>query len=166
MAQVCSATCALEYAQKNRKKKEELAEKAEKRERKKRLDELKPVKFYLDKAQVWFNKFIRMRDAGLACISCGKPDNGQHQRHASHFRSRGACSSLRFDENNVHASCSVCNNHLSGNIAGYTDGLIDKIGHEEYKRIVNSPKSKKWTKEEAKEIEEKYKKKCKELASI
>lgn len=170
----CSHEHAIQYAQdKQRKDRERNKRKAindkAKREKadRKRLREKKkavrPLKWYADRAQREFNKFIRLRDAGLPCISCGKPDDGTHQRHASHYRSRGACSSLRFDENNCHASCSKCNNWLSGNIEGYTPELIKKIGAEEFERIQSTPKSHKWAKEELIAIYEKYKAKCKSL---
>lgn len=153
--------------QKTAKRKEEIeAEKAAKEERKRlkqRKEELRPLKWYEDKAQAVFNKFIRLRDKGLPCISCGKPDNGQHQRHASHYRSRGGCSFLRFDENNCHASCMQCNSHMSGNIINYTPALIEKVGIDEFNRIEAAPKSRKWTREELQGIESKYKDKCKEL---
>lgn len=130
--------------------------------RARKLD-LKPLKFFADKAQAQFNRYIRLRDKGLPCVSCGKPDSGSHQRHASHYRSRGACSYLRFDEMNVHASCAQCNNHLSGNIEGYTPELIRRIGQDEFNRIMQSPKTKKYTREELEQIEKIYKEKCKSL---
>lgn len=138
-------------------------EKEEKRKLKKRKDELRPIKWYEDRAQTVFNKFIRLRDKEIPCISCGKPDNGLHQRHASHYRSRGGCSYLRFDESNVHASCSQCNKWQSGNIAGYTPELILKVGQAEFERIKSSPKSYRWSRDELIEIHEKYKGKCREL---
>ena len=79
-------------------------------------------------AQASVNKYIRARDKGRPCVSCGKPDNGQHQRHASHFRSVGACSSLRFNTWNIHASCMQCNSILSGNLIEYRIRLKDKVG--------------------------------------
>jgi hypothetical protein len=119
--------------------------------------------WHLKEAQSWFNKYIRLRDAGKPCISCDKPDNGQHQRHASHYRSVGACSSLRYDENNVHASCMTCNTHLSGNIREYTPRLIQKIGQAELERLQCAPKLKAWTIDDLKEIIKAYKEKCKQM---
>ncbi len=141
----------------------QIAIKEEKKELKKRKESLRDKKWYLSEAQKWFNKFIRLRDAGLPCISCDKPDNGFHQRHASHYRSVGSCSYLRFNEMNVHASCSVCNNHLSGNIGEYTPRLMEKIGGNCFEEIKNAPKLKRWDVIELKEIIETYKLKCKAL---
>ncbi len=157
--------CATQYAtdKKNKPKIKKIADKVARKDLRERKEKLKPLKWFSDRAQSEFNKFIRLRDKGLPCISCGKPDSGDHQRHASHYRSRGGCSFLRFDENNVHASCSQCNNHMSGNIINYTPELIKKVGENEFDRIQNAPKSYKWSRDELIEIYEKYKGKCREL---
>lgn len=90
---------------------------------------------WLKEAQSAINKYVRIRDKGKPCISCDKPDNGQHQRHASHFKSVGSNSALRFNLWNINASCSKCNAWLSGNIGGYTPRLIKKIGQEKFNWI-------------------------------
>lgn len=81
---------------------------------------------HLKEAQAAFNAYIRERDAGLPCISCGRHHNGQY--HAGHYRTVGSCPELRFDEFNCHKQCAPCNNHLSGNLIEYRKGLIAKIG--------------------------------------
>lgn len=128
-----------------------------------RLKSVQNISFFHKKAQAAFNAFIRERDKGRPCVSCGKPDNGQHQRHASHYRSVGACSSLRYDENNVHASCSVCNNHLSGNVASYRVALVEMIGIEMVEWMESQPKSFKWKRDQLEAIESEYKQKLKRL---
>lgn len=128
-----------------------------------RLKSVQNISFFHKKAQAAFNAFIRERDKGNPCISCGKPDNGQHQRHASHYRSVGACSSLRYDERNVHASCSVCNNYLSGNLANYRVVMIEKFGSDLVEWLESQPKSLKWTREMLEGIEKQYKLKLKQL---
>lgn len=140
------------------------AEKKVSRERDlERLKSVQNISFFHKKAQAAFNAFIRERDKGNPCISCGKADNGQHQRHASHYRSVGSCSSLRYDERNVNASCSVCNNHLSGNVASYRIWLVQQFGIEVVEWIESQPKSFKWTREHLESIEEVYKEKTKQL---
>lgn len=125
--------------------------------------DLQPLSYFHKKAQTAFNAFIRARDAGKPCISCGKPDDGGHQRHASHYRSVGACSSLRYHEENVWASCSVCNNYLSGNIGNFRIALIQKLGIERVEWLESQLKTRKWTRDEIEAIEAKYKNKLKEL---
>ena len=116
---------------------------------------------YLKLAQQVFNKFIRLRDKGNVCISCQKKINGVE--HASHFLSAGGHSIVRFHEDNVWTSCYKCNVMLSGNQVEYRKALIDKIGSERVEWLENNgSKEKKWTKEELKEIMQKYKNKIKE----
>lgn len=149
---------------KRKKASDDKAEKKASRERDlERLKSVQNISFFHKKAQVAFNAFIRERDKGNPCISCGKPDNGQHQRHASHYRSVGACSSLRYDERNVHASCSVCNNYLSGNLANYRVAMIERFGSELVEWLESQPKSFKWTREMLEDIEKQYKLKLKQL---
>ena len=149
---------------KRKKASDDKAEKKASRERDlERLKSVQNISFFHKKAQAAFNAFIRERDKGNPCISCGKPDNGQHQRHASHYRSVGACSSLRYDERNVHASCSVCNNYLSGNLANYRVAMIEKFGCDLVEWLESQPKSFKWTREMLEDIEKQYKLKLKQL---
>jgi 5-methylcytosine-specific restriction endonuclease McrA len=85
---------------------------------------------------------VRIRDRGKPCVSCGKPDNGTHQRHASHYRSVGACSSLRFNLKNVYASCQQCNTSKSGNLLEYRIRLKARYGESlvEWLESQNEPK--------------------------
>lgn len=115
----CSVSCAviiIMAAKQNAKRKEY-------REAKKRI---KTRAQWLKEAQAAVNKYIRLRDAGQPCISCGRHHNGQW--HAGHYRSVGANPEMRFVEGNIHAQCAPCNNHLSGNIINYRLGLIARYG--------------------------------------
>ena len=105
----CATQCGLERAgkAKERKQKQELRQA---KERVKARPEL------AREAQTAINAYVRLRDMGKPCISCDRPDDGTHQRHASHYRSVGACSSLRFNLKNIYASCQQCNTSKSGNI--------------------------------------------------
>jgi len=76
------------------------------------------------KAQTVFNKWIRERDKGSPCISCGSGIPTQ----AGHFYSAGHHNQLRFNEDNCHLQCVRCNMFLSGNLLNYRIGLIKKIG--------------------------------------
>lgn len=80
------------------------------------------------RAQIEVNAFVRLRDAGLPCISCGRHHEGQW--HAGHYRSRGAAVNLALDPRNIHRQCAPCNNHLHGNAIGYRAGLLERYGLE------------------------------------
>lgn len=159
----CSVECLAEHARSARKAATTRKERKAMREARERV---KTRQEWLKEAQAVFNKYIRLRDAGRPCISCDRPDDGMHQRHASHYRSRGACSSLRFNEDNVHASCAQCNGVMSGNIMEYRIRLIDRIGVCQVEWIERQPKSRKWTIEDAKQIKAKYKAKIKALNDL
>jgi len=116
-------------------------------------------KYLKDKAQKLFNEFIRKRDKNEHCISCGH--SGDRQFHAGHYRPTGRNEALRFNEDNCHKQCSICNNHLSGNLNAYRVGLIHKIGLEKVEELEANNNIKSFTIEELKEIIEKYKQKLK-----
>lgn len=120
---VCSTRCSLDLvAQKKAKK----AERDQREARKK----IKTKRQWLAEVQKEFNAFIRARDFNRPCISCGRENDGKHQRHAGHFRTVKAAPELRFHPDNCHIQCSACNNHLSGNLINYRINLLHKIGHE------------------------------------
>jgi hypothetical protein len=115
---------------------------------------------WLKIAQTTFNKFIRLRDAGLNCISCGKPLKIGNV-DAGHLWSAGGHSNIRFNEYNVNAQCSrPCNKDKSGDINNYRIQFVKRYNVEildELDSIAHIEK--KWTINELKEIVEIYKKK-------
>jgi len=117
-------------------------------------------KLRMKEAQKAFNAFIRKRDEKEPCISCGRHHQGQY--HAGHYKTTAARPDIRFNEDNCHKQCSVCNNHLSGNIGEYTPSLINKIGKARYDALIPT-NTVKYTCEQLKEIELKYKAKLKSL---
>lgn len=76
------------------------------------------------KAGEKFRAFIRKRDEGQPCISCGSRNTSD----ASHYYSAGHFPNLEFNEDNCHAACRRCNFFLSGNLIHYRERLIQKIG--------------------------------------
>jgi hypothetical protein len=117
---------------------------------------------YLKLTQQVFNKWINIRDKGLPCISCDKPITGRV--NASHFWNANNHYNVRFNEDNVHSSCITCNQFLSGNLLEYRTRLISKIGEQRFNILeAEARKTRKFTKEELREIMAIYKKKCKDL---
>jgi len=140
----------------------EEAKNAAKLDRERRM-EVKPLSYWMKRAQAAVNAYIRARDAGQPCISCGKPDDGSHQRHASHYRSVGGHPELRFCELNIWASCSTCNLWLSGNLVPYRAALISKIGIEKVEWLEGQHEPKRYKKDDYQRIEIEYKKKLKDM---
>ena len=126
----CSEDCAIAIVRRKRERAKAEQERKERRELREAKEKIKPRSAYMKEAQAVINRYVRLRDARLGCISCNKPPTWNGQWHASHFRSVGAAPHLRFNLWNIHKACSVCNNHLSGNIMAYRPALIEKIGEE------------------------------------
>lgn len=84
------------------------------------------------RAQKRFNKFIRERDKGKPCISCGKT-NGTLQ--AGHYY-KVNIASIRFDEDNVHGECEYCNGFDIDHLIGYRKGLVKRYG-EDFVKILD-----------------------------
>lgn len=78
------------------------------------------------RAQTVFNAWIRERDKGQPCISCGNTTELQ----AGHYYSAGHFPQLRFNEDNVHGQCLRCNYFVCGNLTPYRVNLEKKIGAE------------------------------------
>ena len=131
----CDYDCATKYAKSAQDKARAKKDTEARRKDREKLKTLKSRSEWLKEAQAVFNKYIRIRDKGVPCISCGHPDDGSRQRHASHYKSVGGNPALRFEPNNCHASCSICNNYLSGNLVPYRVALIQKIGLAEVERL-------------------------------
>jgi len=130
MQSVCGPDCAREFARDKREREDRKKQREEGRQTRARLEELKTLPQLANEAQEKVNLYVRLRDAREGCISCNRPATWDGQWHASHYRSVGAASSVRFNLWNIHKACSICNHHKSGNIAEYTPRLISKIGQQ------------------------------------
>jgi hypothetical protein len=135
--------------------------KAERAETKRRKEAAKPRSQYMKEAQSEFNRYIRLRDAGKPCISCGRDHQGQW--HAGHYLSTGARPELRFDEDNCHRQCQPCNTHLHGNLLRYRIALIEKLGLARLKHLEGPHGAAKFTIPDLISIRDEYRAKAKEL---
>ena len=70
--------------------------------------------------------FIKLRDKGKPCVSCGQPYKPDHD--AGHWKSAKDYSNLRYDERNIHGQCIGCNRFKRGNIEAYNDRIHLRIG--------------------------------------
>lgn len=162
----CSPACALvigkadEGIQKQARK--SIADR-QRKEIKVRREKLKSRADHLKDCQAAFNAYIRLRDASLPCVSCGRPATWDGQWHASHYRSVGSTPTLRFEPLNVHKSCSICNSHLSGNIMGYRPELVRRVGEEVVLWIEGPHDPQKWTVDEIKAKTAEFRAKVREL---
>lgn len=160
---VCGWSCGLAIKDVNQEKaKKALAEIGRKEVRAAR-ERIKTRADHMRETQTIFNAWIRLRDARLGCVSCDKPSTWQGQWHASHFLSVGSSPEHRFNPINVHRACSVCNNHLSGNILGYRPELERRVGFEALQDLLGPSEPKRYTIEDLKEIKARYRALTREL---
>ena len=150
----CKASFAIRHIEASRKRRQMQRVKAERiagiedrKTVKLKLEKLKPLSKLAKEAERWINRIARIRDKDKPCISCDRPHSWNGQWHASHYKSVGSNSALRFNLSNIHKACSICNNHLSGNIAEYARRLPDRIGMERFRFIENHPRERKYSRE-------------------
>jgi len=123
---------------------------------KKQISKAKPLPKLIKDTQQVFNKYVRTRDQGLVCISCGKDNANQ----AGHYFPVKGFSALRFHEWNVNLQCAGCNMYLHGNMGLYRVGLVNKIGEsavKELEAIAIAQRIKKWDRTELEDLINKYK---------
>lgn len=165
---VCSMACARAMAKDP--KLQKVAAKAITRQKRQDLQErrekLKTKGEHLREAQQAFNAYIRERDrlAGYACISSGRPlDWNGNAVDAGHYRSTGAAPHLRFDENNCHAQSKHDNRYLSGNVAEYRLGLIQRIGLTAVEALEADQAPRRYTIEDLQAIKALYRQKLRDF---
>lgn len=119
-----------------KKKMEDL--KVERKVWRERKEKLKTKSDWAKEAQIAVNRFVFWRDYGQPCIACGCQLNYGVRGgavDASHYRSRGTASHLRYNTFNIHAGCVRCNREQSGNLVPFRKHLIEKIGIERVERL-------------------------------
>jgi hypothetical protein len=135
-------------------------EQAWKKKKKEIQNKLISLQELIKMAQIIFNKWIRIRDKGLKCISCKKIPL---KENAGHYFNAHLHYNLRFNEDNVHLQCEYCNTYLSGNLINYRENLIERIGIERFNILESeAKKERKFTKEDVQNIIDQYKRKIKE----
>lgn len=161
MQTACSIPCALALAQKAKEKAQAVKAKEERKADRARREKLKTLADYKREAQSAVNAFVRQRDLGKACISCGRHHQGEI--HAGHYLSRGAHPELALDPRNIHSQCAPCNTYLSGNQINYRKGLIAREGIELVEWLEGPHEPKKLTREELTAIRDHYRKALREM---
>lgn len=76
--------------------------------------------------EVIVNKYIRLRDNGKPCVSCGEFKTLQ----AGHYYAVQGYDSLRFDPDNIHGECAGCNCFNESHLILYSKNIVGRIGQE------------------------------------
>lgn len=165
---VCSPTHAIEWgirqtAKCEQKKVNEYKKelRAEKRDAK---EKLKTYSQRVNEVKVIFQRYIRMRDAKLPCISCGTATSSVWD--AGHYKKAELYSGVVFNELNTNKQCGKCNRYLGGNELNYRVGLIAKIGIEsvlQLEELAENTRVKKYSDLELLEIRTRFAHKIKSL---
>ena len=136
LKKTCSFKCYNEYLQSDDGAKDvtKALKKARRDREKKQRDQVKGLRHWLAVTQRVCNEYIRLRDKGKPCISCGSYEHNMRGSHlggvwdAGHYKTVGAHPQLRFDPRNLNGQCRDCNGFKSGNIAGQEKGIVARFG--------------------------------------
>ena len=168
----CTIECSITYAQsRSKQQKERSNTKARVEERKSlrmRRSALKTKSQWTREAQSAVNKYIRVRDRDLGCISCGSFPEAKRggTMDAGHYRSRGAAAHLRFNTWNISGQCVRCNRYLSGSAIDYRLGLIKRIGIERVEKLEQDHTTRRFTIEYLERIKQIFNKRSRHLAKL
>lgn len=132
MQKVCSLACALSIASLEKAKRERTALAADKKLTREKLDAMKTRSDWAKEAQAEVNKYVRLRDMGKGCITCGaRPEQkAGGTMDAGHFRSVGSAPHLRFFTSQIAAQCVTCNRYQGGRALDFRRALVERRGAE------------------------------------
>ncbi|MCH5508837.1 recombination protein NinG [Pseudomonas syringae] len=158
---VCGWACGLAIAPANQDRARKAIAQRELSELQARKEKLKSRSDHMKDTQQAFNEWVRHRDVGEPCVSCGRHHNGQW--HAGHYRSVGGHPALRFEPLNVWRQCAPCNTHKSGDLVNYRAELVRRIGIVNVEWLEGPHEPQKYTIEELKALTAKYRALTREL---
>jgi len=108
-----------------------------------------------------FSDYIRLRDK-YKCITCGK-EGDKHNIDAGHYLRRGY-TAIKYDERNVSAQCTYCNQWLQGAWDVYNEKMLEKYGQEVVDELMSLRYVEcKMSIQDYLEIERKYREKLREF---
>lgn len=158
---VCSPACAMIDAPRHEPKARKALAEIGRKELRAAKVKIKTRAQHMKEAQAAFNAWVRERDIGLPCVSCGRHHNGQW--HAGHYRTVGGNPELRFEPLNVWRQCAPCNNHKSGDIVNYRLELVKRIGADKVDWLEGPHEPQRHTIEQLQAIKADYRAKTREL---
>jgi hypothetical protein len=161
MQAMCGQACALNFVAKTKAKAQAEHAASERKLLRERKEQCKRPRELADDAQTWVNRYVRLRDAGKPCISCGT--RSAEKYHAGHFLSRGARPELRFHLDNIHLQCEQCNYFGAGKAAEYRVELIKRIGLERVEWLEGPHPLLKLEAEMLRALKAEFMAKCKEM---
>ncbi|ATF90167.1 recombination protein NinG [Burkholderia gladioli] len=146
MQVVCTPHCAGVLAERARAKKAAQAQRAERKDLRERLEKTKTRGEHMKEAQAAFNAYVRERDFGRGCISCGCPPKQVFGGavDCGHYRSTGSAPHHRFNLKNCAAQCVKCNRYLGSNSVEMRKGMVARFGLEVIEALESDQTSRKF----------------------
>jgi len=163
MSRACSAPCAMALVNADKAKKLAKAKALDRQSMKERAEKIKTRAEHMRELQIAFNAWVRQRDAGQPCISCGR--HGQDMQ-AGHYRSVGSSPGTRIMPNNCWLQCRQCNLYQHGSPISYRINLIKRIGLEAVEELEKEHPPIKLTVAEIIELKAKYRAMVRELKKV
>ena len=109
--------------------------KKRKRENQRDRERIKSLTEVFGECQRVANEYVKHRDKGLPCISCGNPQTSD-AGHYYHAGSKYRVSLLRLDPRNLNMQCGSCNRFKGGgNAAEYMEGYISRYGQAAFDEL-------------------------------
>lgn len=125
----CSAACGAKLGMELMRKDRDDKDKAFRRQTRIMKEAAKTRTTLYGELQKQVNWFVRMRDFGEPCCTCGTTNDIKYD--AGHYRSVGSCKDLRFELTNIHRQCSRnCNVMGSGMRKEYSEFIVAMYGQD------------------------------------
>lgn len=165
LQKVCGIKCALAYARTQSAAEGKRARAAERKAIREAKAKAKTRSDWQREAQQAVNAYVRARDAGKPCISCGSMPQQKYggTMDCGHYRSTGSAPHLRFNLKNMASQCVKCNRYLGSNTVEYRKGLIKRIGVAEVEKLEQNNSQAKFSVEYLKRLRDVFRRKLRLL---
>lgn len=159
----CGWECAQAHGKKVTAQQKAKQARHERAQDKAKLEKFKTLAAYKKEAQAAWNSYVRARDLGLSCASCGSMPGEVYggSMDCSHYRSRGSAPHLSFHLHNAASACVKCNRFLGGNVVALRAGLVGRIGEDKVLAVEADQMPRHFTKEYLIRIKKIFTKKAK-----
>jgi hypothetical protein len=147
IGQTIHRECVYPFAMKLIAKKQEAKAKTERAQTRARKEAVKTRRDWIAETQAAVNKYVRLRDHGKGCISCGTHPEQKFggAADAGHFRSVGSAPHLRYYLPQIALQCVKCNRYLGGNAVEMRRGLVARLGLDRVEQIEAMQGVAKWS---------------------
>ncbi len=144
--------CQIDYARKQGQKLRTKKDKQKRADFRKKQVDVKGLRHWIKETQKVVNAYVRQRDKGKPCISCGIYEHQCKTKSlrgsvwdAGHYKTTKARPEIRFDMRNINGQCKSCNQFHSGRIKDQEVGIVERYGQERLDWLLSYHKPKHYT---------------------